>query len=36
MKVFYLKYKTQMSDILNTFTKADVIKKLKLLSSRTS
>lgn len=36
MKVFYLKYKTQMSDILDTFTKNDVVKKLKLLSSRTS
>jgi len=34
MKVFYLKYKTDMEKIINIFSKEDIITKLKNISSR--
>ena len=29
MKLFYMKYKCQISDLINTYSKKDVIQKLK-------
>lgn len=34
MKVFYLKYKSQIADLYDLYSKIDVVNKLKLLSSR--
>lgn len=36
MKLFHLKFKSELKDLINTFSQKDVISKLKLLSSRTS